>query len=78
MPNICSKAKKHSFLKDVRGTLVAAHPTSRMRGHRFAPNFLKKLEWHKDVSIKENIEITSTFFCLLKGFCNNGRCLKTL
>ena len=32
--------------------------TSRMPGHRFTPNFLKKLELRKEGSIKENIDIT--------------------
>ena len=51
--------------------------TSRMRGHRCATNSLKKLELHKEGSIKENIEITfKACFGLLKGFCHKGKWIK--
>ena len=51
--------------------------TSRMRGHRYRTNSLKKLELHKEGSIKENIEITfKACFGLLKGFCHKGKWIK--
>ena len=53
------------------------YTTSRMRGHRCATNSLKKLELHKEGSIKENIEITfKACFGLLKGFCHKGKWIK--
>ena len=57
--------------------LINAITTSRMRGHRCGTNSLKKLELHKEGSIKENIEITfKACFGLLKGFCHKGKWIK--
>ena len=58
-------------------TLIVASLTSRMRGHGCGTNSLKKLELHKEGSIKENIEITfKACFGLLKGFCHKGKWIK--